>query len=303
MGIPELKEMLTFKRKEGSVAQKIFCRKYLEPVMGYPDEHGNYIKIIGEEPNLAFMAHHDTVHNADGIQRVWEEDGKYLSDSNCLGADCTTGCWIILGMIDAGVEGVYVIHAGEECGGLGSSALVKDFPDWLEKIDACISFDRYGTDSIITHQSGMRTASEAFAESFAEALDMPELMSDTGGTYTDSYEYESHVSECTNISVGYDRQHTTYEFQDVEFPVKLLTALVCADWSKLVFERDPDVTEYEGFGNSWKRAWDFEQETEEERVYRIVHSYPRQVARMLSIYGFSADDLQEELFHNNRKAS
>lgn len=169
---PSLMEMLTYKRPEGSPSQYEFCERYLEPVMGEPDYWGNYILVVGDRPNIAFMAHHDTVHTTFGRQYVWKKEGKFYSNSNCLGADCTTGVWLILGMIEAGIPGVYVVHAGEEVGCVGSGAIAIEKPDWLLDLDACISFDRYGYDSVITHQMMQRTASDEFAVSLASILGM-----------------------------------------------------------------------------------------------------------------------------------
>ena len=172
-------EMLRYKRPEGSLTQREFCKRFLEPTFGRPDQHGNYVHIVGDKPNLCFTAHHDTVHKDDGMQQlIVMNDVVSVADpkkSSCLGADCTTGVWLMLGMIDYGVEGVYVVHAAEEVGCKGSRALVNDFPEWLGHIDAVISFDRYGTESVITHQMGLRTASDAFAVSFAKALNLPQL--------------------------------------------------------------------------------------------------------------------------------
>ena len=183
-------EMLRYMRPEASQAQKEFCLRFLEPTFGLPDIHGNYVHIIGDKPRLCFASHHDTVHKQSGYQKlVVMNDVVSVADSktsNCLGADCTTGVWLMLNMIEAGIEGVYVVHAAEEIGCKGSRALVADNPPWLSHLDAVISFDRYGDNSVITHQMGMRTASDEFAKSFAAALDLPQLEADTGGSYTDS---------------------------------------------------------------------------------------------------------------------
>ena len=72
---------------------------------------------------------------------------------------------------------------------------------------------------------------------------MPLLQPDNTGSYTDSNEYSSVVSECTNISVGYYNQHTKNEVQDLDYADELLIALCQADWSGLVFERDASKVE------------------------------------------------------------
>ena len=219
------------------------------------------------------------------------------ADSNCLGADCTTGVWLILGMIEFGVQGVYVIHAAEESGCQGSQHLIASNPVWLGHIDAVISFDRKGQKSVITHQMGIRTASDAFAKSFIDVVNMPQLEPDTTGSYTDSNEYAPLVSECTNISVGYYNQHTKNEVQDLDYADDLLIALCQADWSGLVFERD--VTQVEDL---WRNVsggdkYGYKYNHNDDNAYdleQIIIDYPTRVAELLDSYGFNPHTLMEE---------
>ena len=293
-----LVEMLRYKRPEGTLTQREFCKRFLEPVFGRPDKHGNYIMQVGHEPHLCFTAHHDTVHKTEGMQKVVvTNDIVSVADSktsNCLGADCTTGIYIMLNMIEEGIEGTYVVHAAEEVGCKGSAALVDDMPDWLMYTKAVISFDRYGDKSVITHQMGMRTASDAFAKSFADALNMPQLQADDGGSYTDSNEYSLLISECTNISVGYYGQHGVNETQDLEYLDMLIDHLVSADWSKLVFKRDPAVTE-SLYYDKHSYVIDNTRETSDlDGVMDLVIDYPQAVAELLCAYGFTPYSLMEE---------
>lgn len=304
-------EMLRYKRPEGSLTQEIFCERFLEPTFGDPDDHGNYIHIItkedGADPNLLFTAHHDTVHRKEGIQNVIVHGDLVMAEptSNCLGADCTTGVWLILGMIEAGIPGVYVVFAGEEVGCVGSSALVQDRPEWLNYIDAVISFDRKGEDSIVTHQMGYRTASDAFAVSLSQALDMPGLRPDNGGSYTDSNEFIDFIPECTNISVGYNYQHTSKEEQNVYFAYLLLEKLQQADWEALVFERDPSVYEslYSGRGGfqsafDTDSGWKSVNKHDLDDLYHMedfIRDYYSEVAEMLLDWGVTPDSMAEEM--------
>ena len=294
-------EMLRYKRPEGTQTQREFCERFLEPTFGVPDIHGNYILKVGDKPNLCFAAHHDTVHNSEGMQQlIVMNEVVSVADpktSNCLGADCTTGVYILLCMIEHGIEGVYVVHAAEEIGCRGSAALVFDDPDWLQQIDSVISFDRYGDKSIVTHQMGLRTCSDTFAKSFSDALGLPQLKGDDGGSYTDSNEYSYTVSECTNISVGYYGQHTKNETQDLEYLDLLVTALLAADWSKLVFTRDPSVID-----SSWSYpyktkvtsgSWSYDNKDKDD-LLDIICNYPEEVAELLQTYGFTSYSLMEE---------
>jgi hypothetical protein len=303
----KLIEMLAFKRPQGSDTQKDFCIEYLHPVFGKPDRDGNYIKSIGNKPNIAFTAHHDTVHMDDGIQVVVVQNDiarlSANSTSNCLGADCTTGIWLILEMIRNKIPGLYLIHSGEEIGCVGSKALVKRNPKWLNNLDAVISFDRKGTKDIITHQMGHRTCSEAFADSLNRILGMGHEPDPTG-SYTDSNEYSYKVKECTNLSVGYYSQHSRAETQDLFYANNLLNALLTADWDSLVFARDPSVIEYayENIPASGRNWYDREPAIYQDYIAgdwdeltELVAEYPSQVANILKTYGLTVEDIIEEI--------
>ena len=292
-----LVSMLRHMRPAYSVAEEAFCNEYLYPVFGKPDKHGNYIHIIGDQPDIMFTAHTDTVHKVGGLQEVVIENSFARSaNSNCLGADCTTGLWILLGMIEAGVEGVYVAHAAEEIGGIGSSSLVIDKPDWLNYVDICISMDRYGTNSIITHQSYMRTASDAFANSLSAVLGMRSMQPDTNGLYTDSFEYAEVVAECTNISVGYYDQHTSKESQDLYFAETLLERLCKADWSLLDVSRDPTLPDVI-HERSMARYDSYYEDSEDEllAIKRLMMDRGESLAKLLLEYGLTAEAILDEI--------
>lgn len=286
----DLLQMIQYCRPSGSDTERQFCEDYLEPVFGKPDVDGNYILHIGESP-ICFMAHYDTVHSTDGFQSVTlTENVLSLAEgesTGCLGADCTTGVWLILQMIKAGIAGTYIIHSAEEIGCIGSGALVKRNPDWIADKRFAISFDRKGVTEIITHQMGVRTASDAFAESLASTLGIP-LGASPNGSYTDSNEYRGVISECTNLAVGYYDQHTQREVQDLAYLRTLRDALVRADWSALVSEREPNDCEREG----WGYLFDTDQQ---ETLEDFVSDNPSLVADLLESYGMTLDTIKEEL--------
>jgi hypothetical protein len=298
----DLQTMLTYRRKEGSKAERAFCKRYLAPVFGKPDAFGNYILDVGENPELIFAAHYDSVHRKGGRQIV-ERKGDLLMvaenqpDSNCLGADCATGIWIMLQMIAARVPGRYIVHAAEESGCNGSRYIVEATPELADGIKACISFDRRGTDSIITHQTGYRTASDAFARSFADAIGM-DMEPDNGGSFTDSNEYVELIGECTNISVGYYGAHTAKESQDVVFAERLASNLINADWSRLVFERKPGDVEslYNDDVELWGAGYGAMGGDNFDSMTRMIAANPEAVANILEGLGFDSNSLADELF-------
>jgi hypothetical protein len=309
-----LVEMLGYMRPQDSTAQEMFCDKYLLPVMGKPDKNGNYTLSVGNRPNIAFMAHHDTVHRNGGLHKPQVSKGIVSTKADCLGADCTTGVWLILAMIQANVTGLYVVHAAEEVGCIGSRAIVDYNPSWIADTQAAISFDRRGYDSIVTHQMGERTASDAFAVSLNDALGM-QMKPDSTGSYTDSNEYAYVIDECTNISVGYRGQHTSHETQDLPFAMALRDRLIQADWTTIVVKRDAAIAyddykaAYKGYAqggnyNSYQDTYgngryDDDRFTSELMTMAdLVYENPDEIADLLLSYGFNLNDLREELGAN-----
>lgn len=193
----ELVHMLGYRRpsrKQTEAHYKEFLETYIEPVMGPHDGHYNYVHIVTADggpvtettvPRIAYMAHHDTVHNScetqfnnlrymddkDGRtlmfvssgytevpktvkEKKWNPELKVLEEieveklervydkgySNCLGADCTAGVWLILEMIKAQVPGVYVIHNDEEIGRIGAELIVKKYSEVVDFIDNLVDF-------------------------------------------------------------------------------------------------------------------------------------------------------------------
>ena len=76
----------------------------------------------------------DTVHHVTGKQslEMWDSNGStYVGTSgiDCLGADCTTGVWLMLELMKSGKAGLYIFHRDEEIGALGSIWIAKNTPD------------------------------------------------------------------------------------------------------------------------------------------------------------------------------
>ena len=156
-----------------------------------------------------------------------------------------------------------------------------------------ISFDRFGSKSIITHQSGYRTASDTFAMSLADALNL-DLEPDSTGTYTDSNEFAHLIPECTNVSVGYLGQHTKDETQSLVYLDKLLDALMYMETNDLVIERDPSVEEKLSYLN-YSNNFDWERNTELELVDQMVYENTELIANLLIDLGYGSNELIDEL--------
>jgi hypothetical protein len=267
---------------ENIIADKMF-KLGLFPEGIDMDEHGNYFCKIGESRTI-FASHLDTVskvhepvtHVLDGF--IIKTDG-----TTTLGADDKAGVTILTWMMKNEIPGLYYFFIGEECGCIGSSAAAKsgDFKDY----DRIISFDRRATTSIITHQSWSRCCSDAFADAFCDELNKSGLsyVKDDGGVYTDSAEFVDIIPECTNVSVGYYKEHTFNESQDIEHLVKLADACLKVDWENLPTKRDPLVYEAKGstktnwggiYSGSRFDEWDDDEDIDWHGSRRSVGSYP-----------------------------
>jgi hypothetical protein len=83
------------------------------------------------------------LNDVEELKEFYTNIGFY---SNCLGADCTTGVWLILEMIKANVPGVYVIHSDEEVGGKGARDMVNAHIKIKNDINNCWSKTLVGYD-------------------------------------------------------------------------------------------------------------------------------------------------------------
>lgn len=216
-----------------------------------------YAATVGAGSKTLFSCHIDTVHRAEGLQKV-TATGKFVhlpldSPSSCLGADDSAGIWIMCHMIDAGVPGTYIFHRGEERGGIGSKGMAAHHADWLRQFDRAVAFDRKATHSVITHQGMGRCCSDEFAAALADALnehlheDHAFMSPDDSGVYTDTAEYTALIPECTNVSCGYYDEHTCAEKLDTLFLGDLLHACLKTAWEDLPVVREAREEPYEGY--------------------------------------------------------
>jgi len=245
--------MLAYRRPAGSTTEAAFCQRWLSPLGATEDAIGNWHLTIGAS-RVLWSAHLDTVHSFAGNSRI-RFDGRYArAHKSVLGADDTAGCFLLCELARRHVPGIYIWHAGEEIGCLGSRDIVDSAPDWLDDLDMVIALDRRGTHEIITHQMCRRTCSEAFAADLAAQLTSAGLpyRPSANGLYTDSDSYAPVVPECTNLSVGYDHEHSDREVLDVPHVLRLLDALSVLNVSALSVARDPLEADDDDWGLSWR---------------------------------------------------
>lgn len=223
------------------------------------DFHGNYYMKIGDNPTVMFTSHLDTADSGVPKDVIHVFEGKIIKTDGktILGADDKAGVALMCYMIDKKVTGLYYFFLSEERGCVGSRAvsnyIEKNKNDELYKnITKVISFDRKDDYSIITFQMGERCCSDEFADELAKRLNSAggfKFKKDETGSVTDSHHFADKISECTNLSVGYDAQHTNRENQDIEFLSNLAEACCKIDWETLPVKRDYTQTVYRTYSN------------------------------------------------------
>jgi hypothetical protein len=290
--------MLSYRRPAGSGSEMEFIKKFIIPLGAKMDKHGNWRLQVGEAPSVLWSSHTDSVHSKEGYQKV-DYDGKYLSlpvnsKSNCLGADCAAGVWIMTEMIKAKVPGLYMFHFAEEIGCVGSRAIVEKEPGLLAGIKAAIAFDRKGTSSIITHQ-GQRTCSDTFGTSMSTQLPARYKLDDTG-VLTDTKQYRHLVPECTNISVGYYNEHRPQEALDVGHLIELRNWMVKFDQSKLVIERDPFAKPKLTMKDVGQSSFGSFRYRREKTLRDLVWHHADEVAAFLENTGVTFDQLRDSIY-------
>ena len=206
-----------------------------------------------------FVAHVDTVHREMGANKIRKTKTMWYADDAPLGADDGAGCAMLMHLIHNKVPAYYIFTQGEECGGIGAGMLAEHYPGLLSEFDRAIAFDRRGIDSVISHQGYGRCCSDVFAQALADALnagnDNMMYSPDDTGVYTDTAEFVDIIPECTNISVGYDYEHSAKEQLDIFHFVNLADAVLKVQWDLLPTQRDPLIPEPKPkFGNWWASA-------------------------------------------------
>lgn len=313
----ELVDMLSYRRPAGSATEREFCERFIAPTGAVEDEVGNWILHVGAAPVL-WSSHTDTVHRQGGRQQVHVSAHGMISlgrktrhKSNCLGADCTAGVWIMVEMIRAKVPGLYVFHYGEERGGIGSQYIADNTPELLAGIDYAIAFDRRGYNSVITHQGwigGGACCSPIFAQALADMLGAP-YGPDNTGVFTDTANYAHLVPECTNLSVGYFYEHSAAERLDFAHLQALRDVMLEIDVTSIAPRRVPAEAPFDDYewGNGYPgghmpyacgRAIDLgPEELSDEQVARLMKRF------YSSLDELSDDDVAHWVEHNRDYAN
>lgn len=261
------KKFLQLTRMTYPYGTEQFLESFL-PEGSQMDKFGNYYISIGSDYTTMFTCHLDT--SCSKMEKVTHKFcGNYVmtDGTTILGADDKAGMVVVLYMIEKRIPGLYYFFIGEETGCIGSSDLADelekngDVPIELKNIKKVVSFDRRGTNSVITDQFYGVCCSDEFAKELCSQLNTSGLLQmrpDDTGILTDSAQFMGIIPECTNISVGYYDEHTHRERQDIEHLYKLCKSIEKVDWESLPVSRDPVKQYYKSgyYDGGW--GWDGE---------------------------------------------
>ena len=242
--VARVRGMLEHRRPARGKTEAEFIARYLDTVPGmYSDAYGNRI-LICPGSKVLISCHTDSVHRMDGKQAVSvSRNGiaslaKRETSSNCLGADDAAGIYAALRMIEAGVKATFIFHRDEESGGLGSGWLADNYGGWLgSAFGLCLALDRRGTQDVIVTQQWNKCASDEFADGLAGQLGMAHGAAD--GVFTDSANYTGLIPECSNLSIGYQHEHSSCETLDLNYLEAVIRKLIAVDWDAVPVVRKP----------------------------------------------------------------
>lgn len=305
-----LSEMLTYRRAHDSAGEAEFIARYIQPVA--PEviaaKDGTihaFVRAIpmanGQPSNIVFAAHTDSVHNRQLTatrQPVGFDSARgeffvsAVKQRDCLGADDAAGCYVLSQMIASNVPGLYIFFRGEERGGIGSSYVARHRADLFDNIDCAIQFDRRGTHSIITEMACGRTCSDAFANSLSSVLGMGHACDNTG-SFTDTANLADIISECTNISIGYECEHSARETLNAAYVFQLTAAFIRA------FKKGTPTLTIERVAGDFSNNEEWELSDMDDRdIFDFVYSSDREtLARVLISARDRMFDLEWETPH------
>ena len=291
----QLTKMLSYCRPAGSSMERQFIERYITPYEPTVDKANNRIITVGDNPKVMFSCHTDTVHHLPKRQKIHTDKHGIIhagsKHSNCLGADDTAGVYVALGLIDRGIEGTYIFHAGEEIGCIGAKHLAEHEEDFIKSFDISIALDRRGTQSLVTAQTCMIGASDEFARAFCTAIGMKHSPDPTG-LWTDNVEYIYMIPEIVNLSVGYSGAHSIREKLDSTYLFKLVDALAQVNYKDLPIIRDLSQPQgiVDSYYGSYTGKYDHEDDLED-----LIRRFPSQIAHLLETFGFDGDDILDFL--------
>jgi hypothetical protein len=176
------------------------------------EKEGQYIFAEGDnEYPVALIAHLDTVFYTPLMENFYfDQERKVLWNPNGSGFDDRAGVVAIMSIIAEGYRPTVIFTFGEEVGGVGASALIRDYPSCpIKNCKALIELDRAGFDDMVFYNCDNKDFI-SYIESFGFELQE--------GTFTDiSILAPTWKIAAVNLSIGYEYEHTKGELLHLDW--------------------------------------------------------------------------------------
>jgi len=210
--------------------------------LGFERHHWGFSAEVGDS-QVAFMAHLDHYTRMPAplnLRYFTAYGGKYVINNGSetvLGADDRAGLAILFYMYLNDTPGQYYLFYGEEHGGKGAWEFLETLGD-EPPFTLAVEFDRRGTQSLVTDQSGFNLCSRDLSMALLDAYDREDLhlQADLYGTFTDCavFGFEDRLEiEAVNISAGFENEHTPREVQNLTYLDDLAEASINVNWDSL----------------------------------------------------------------------
>ena len=170
-----------------------------------------YIYVCGDaECPVALVAHLDTVFPDDRNTLILhDKEYDVMFATNGAGFDDRRGVFAIYELVKKGYRPSIIFTTGEERGGIGAQALIKDYPKALTKnLKYIIELDRRGYNDCVFYDCD-NPDFVTYIENFGFKFDV--------GSFTDiSFICPDWKIAGVNLSVGYYREHSLAEILFVQ---------------------------------------------------------------------------------------
>ena len=194
----------------------------------------DYIYAVGDIP-IALVAHMDTVFKHPPKEIFYDREKGVMWSPDGLGADDRAGIFSIVRILNDGFKPTVLFCADEERGALGAEQLIRDHVLPHSPLNFIIELDRRGTNDCVFYDCGNAKFVDyienfGFIESWGSFSDISEIC-------------PAWKVAGTNLSVGYEGEHTTSEILRVGPMLatikKVETILSQGEWPEFKYVYNP----------------------------------------------------------------
>ena len=202
----KVKTLIKYLKAEESKLLKILHKELLKrdyTVVTNPDEE--YLYAIPRSETLLpvmLLAHVDTVHRNPPEVVFFDSNYRVLWSPEGLGADDRAGVYAIMEIIRNHPVAV-LFTTGEESGGKGAKAFIKDFPDNPENYKMLLQLDRRGSNDCVFYRNE--------AEDFHKYVEEFGFKKATGSFSDIAVVGPAWKVNSANLSIGYVDEHRSTE--------------------------------------------------------------------------------------------